>query len=139
MKQTKILIVDDRPENIFKLESILNEDHRTLLNATSGIEALLMAKLEPIDLILLDYHLDDMTGLDVARKLRENDATRNINIIFVTALNKSERKKLNEFEPGTVDFIFKPLDLEETQTKVYVFERIAVLQRELTEKVTQES
>jgi CheY-like chemotaxis protein len=103
------------------------------------METLLMAKLEPIDLILLDYHLDDMTGLDVARRLREDEVTKNINIVFVTALNKSERKKLNEFEPGTVDFIFKPLDLEETQTKVYVFERIAVLQRELTEKVTQAS
>jgi CheY-like chemotaxis protein len=139
MKQTKILIVDDRPENIFTLESILNEDHRTFLNATSGMETLLMAKLEPIDLILLDYHLDDMTGLDVARKLREDEVTKNINIVFVSTLKKSERKKLNEFEPGTVDFIFKPLDLEETQTKVHVFERIAVLQCELTEKVTQAS
>ena len=139
MKQTKILIVDDRPENIFTLESILNEDHRTFLNATSGVEALLMAKLEPIDLILLDYHLDDMTGLEVARKLREDNVTKNISIIFVTALNKSERKKLNEFEPGTVDFIFKPLDLEEAQTKVYVFERISLLQRELLDKVKQTS
>jgi two-component system, sensor histidine kinase and response regulator len=139
MKQTKILIVDDRPENIFTLESILNEDHRTFLNATSGMEALLMAKLEPIDLILLDYHLDDMTGLDVARKLREDEVTKNISIIFVTALNKSERKKLNEFEHGTVDFIFKPLDMEETQTKVFIFERISLLQRELMEKVKQTS
>ncbi|HOS47430.1 MAG TPA: response regulator [Bacteroidia bacterium] len=136
MHNSKILIVDDRPENILTLESILDEPHRTFINATSGMEALLMTKIDQVDLILLDYNLDDMTGFDVAKELRKNESTKNIPIIFVTAMSKNERKKLNAFEIGTVDFIFKPLDMEEMQIKVAVFEKMAIMQRLLTEKAS---
>lgn len=60
-RKTNILLVDDRPENLLTLESVFSEDHRDFLSATSGAEALLMCKLEKIDLILLDYRLEDMT------------------------------------------------------------------------------
>lgn len=136
MHNSKILIVDDRPENILTLESILDESHRTFINATSGMEALLMTKVDQVDLILLDYNLDDMTGFDVAQELRKNESTKNIPIIFVTAMSKNERKKLNAFEIGTVDFVFKPIDMEEMQIKVAVFERMAIMQRLLAEKVS---
>jgi two-component system, sensor histidine kinase and response regulator len=136
MHNSKILIVDDRPENILTLESILDESHRTFINATSGMEALLMTKIDQVDLILLDYNLDDMTGFDVAQELRKNESTKNIPIIFVTAMSKNERKKLNAFEIGTVDFVFKPIDMEEMQIKVAVFERMAIMQRLLAEKIS---
>lgn len=136
MNTSKILIVDDRPENILTLESILDESHRSFINATSGMEALLMTKVDPVDLILLDYNLDDMTGFDVAQELRKNESTKNIPIIFVTAMSKNERKKLNAFEIGTVDFIFKPLDMEEMQIKVAIFERMSLMQRQLTEQTS---
>ena len=136
MQNSKILIVDDRPENILTLESILDESHRTFINATSGMEALLMTKVDQVDLILLDYNLDDMTGFDVAQELRKNESTKNIPIIFVTAMSKNERKKLNAFEIGTVDFVFKPIDMEEMQIKVAVFERMAIMQRLLSEKIS---
>jgi DNA-binding response OmpR family regulator len=100
------------------------------------MEALLMTKIDQVDLILLDYNLDDMTGFDVAQELRKNESTKNIPIIFVTAMSKNERKKLNAFEIGTVDFIFKPLDIEEMQIKVAVFERMAIMQRLLSEKAS---
>jgi CheY-like chemotaxis protein len=136
MHNSKILIVDDRPENILTLESILDEPHRTFINATSGMEALLMTKVDQVDLILLDYNLDDMTGFDVAQELRKNESTKNIPIIFVTAMSKNERKKLNAFEIGTVDFVFKPIDIEEMQIKVAIFEKMAIMQRQLAIKTT---
>lgn len=136
MHNSKILIVDDRPENILTLESILDEPHRTFINATSGMEALLMTKIDQVDLILLDYNLDDMTGFDVAQELRKNESTKNIPIIFVTAMSKNERKKLNAFEIGTVDFVFKPIDIEEMQIKVAIFEKMAIMQRQLAIKTT---
>ncbi len=134
MQHSKILIVDDRPENILTIESVLNEPHRIFINATSGLEALLMTKIDQVDLILLDYNLDDMTGIEVAQGLRNNESTKHIPIIFVTAMCKDERKKLNIFEIGTVDFIFKPFEIEEIQIKVGIFEKMAMMQRQLFEK-----
>jgi len=128
MKNKTILIVDDRPENIFTLENILENSYRTMIKATTGNEAILLASVEDIDVVLLDYQLGDMNGLEVARAMRKNKRTAHIPILFVTALSKSERKKLNEFEPGTVDFIFKPIDIEEIGIKLAVFERMSELQ-----------
>jgi DNA-binding response OmpR family regulator len=77
-----------------------------------------------------------MTGFDVAQELRKNESTKNIPIIFVTAMSKNERKKLNAFEIGTVDFVFKPIDIEEMQIKVAIFEKMAIMQRQLAIKTT---
>ncbi|MFN8155295.1 MAG: response regulator [Bacteroidia bacterium] len=119
-----ILLVDDRPENLLTLESILSEPHRTFLSATSGAEALLMCNLEKIDLILLDYRLDDMNGMEVIRELRKNNPTAHIPVILVTALSKRESPVLDEFEPGTVDILHKPLDMFEARKKVDLYEDV---------------
>ncbi len=129
MSVTRILIADDRPENIFTLESILEESNRLFLCATSGSETLIMCSIEKIDLILLDYQLGDMHGLDVARSLRKDESTKHIPIIFVSAVSKEARQELREFEEGTVDFLFKPLDVDEARIKIAVFERIIKLTR----------
>jgi response regulator RpfG family c-di-GMP phosphodiesterase len=134
MNKTKILLVDDRIENLITLEHILDNSKREFINASSGAEALMITECENIGLIMLDYQLDDMTGIEVAQQLRNKSNTAHIPIIFVTALSKNERKKLSQFEEGTVDFLFKPIDIEETNTKVAIFERIAMLQERLAEK-----
>jgi two-component system, sensor histidine kinase and response regulator len=125
-----ILLVDDRPENLVALESILNEDHRKFLTATSGGEALLMTSLESIDLILLDYHLGEMNGIDVARKLRKQPATAHIPIIMVTAISQRETLPLEEFESGTIDVLRKPLDFQETRAKVSLYEDMSLLRKQ---------
>lgn len=125
-KKTKILIVDDRPENLLTLESILAEDHRTFISATSGREALLMTSLEEFDLIMLDYRLDDMTGIDVAESLRANSTTAHIPILLVTALTKRESPSLNHFEKETIDIIHKPLDFEIARNKTSQFEKLSL-------------
>lgn len=127
---TMILLVDDRPENLLTLESILSEDHRTFLSATSGAEALIMTGLEKIDLILLDYRLDDMTGIDVAHALRKQPATSHIPIVLVTALSKREIPDLSDFEAGTIDVLNKPLDLEEARAKIAIFEEMTFLYKD---------
>ena len=134
MENIKILLVDDRIENLITLEHILDNSKREFIKASSGAEALMITECETIDLILLDYQLDDMTGIEVANQLRSKPATQNIPIIFVTALSKNERKKLSLYEEGTVDFIFKPIDIEDTNTKVAIFERIVKLQHQLGDR-----
>lgn len=122
-KKTFILLVDDRPENLLTLESVLSEDHREFLSATSGAEALLMCDMESIDMILLDYKLDDMTGIEVARSLRSKVKTQHIPIVLVTALSKRECPSLDEFAPGTMDVLFKPLDIFEAREKIDALEQ----------------
>ncbi len=123
-QKTTLLLVDDRPENLLTLESILSEDNRHFLSATSGAEALLMCKMEKIDLILLDYRLDDMTGIEVINELRSDKSTQHIPVILVTALSKRESPSLEGFEPGTVDILHKPLDMFEARKKVDLFEEM---------------
>ena len=81
-----ILIVDDRPENLLSLESILENDNRNIYKALSGNEALRIALETDIALILLDVQMPEMDGFEVARLLAENSRTRDISIIFVTAI-----------------------------------------------------
>lgn len=128
-KKSNILLVDDRPENLVALESILSERHRLFLTATSGPEALLMTDLENIDLILLDYQLGDMNGIEVAKALRKQPRTAHIPIIFVTAVSKREQLPTSEFEAGTIDLLRKPLDLDETRAMVALYEEMALLRK----------
>ncbi|MBK7967223.1 MAG: response regulator [Bacteroidetes bacterium] len=129
-KDSILLLVDDRPENLLALESILNEDHRKFLTATSGSEALLMTDLENIDLILLDYHLGELNGIEVARQLRKRPSTAHIPIILVTAISKRESLTLEEFEAGTIDVLRKPLDFEETRAKVSLYEEMSLFRKQ---------
>lgn len=117
-----ILLVDDIPENLLTLESILESEHRNLIKAFSGQEALKISMEEEIDLILLDIQMPEMDGVEAAQLLRANPRTRHIPIVFVSAIAKSERPPLDGFEIGTIDFIPKPLDIEETRKRVAVFE-----------------
>ncbi len=119
-----ILIVDDRPENLLTLESIIEKDGRNIIKASGGNEALRLAIKENIGLILLDIQMPDIDGIEVAGLLRSNSKTRHIPIIFVSAVSKSERPILNQFEEGTIDCLNKPLDLEETKMKVSFYERL---------------
>lgn len=120
-----ILLVDDRPENILSLEEILAKDGRRFIKAESGNEALKQVlKNEDIGLIMLDVQMPDMDGFEVAHILKANSKTRDIAIIFVTAISNDERYVLKGFEEGAVDYLHKPLDVNITRAKVNVFERL---------------
>ncbi len=131
-KTFTILLVDDREENLISLEDILEAENRVFLKATSGNEALRLAlKNEQIGLIMLDVQMPEMDGFEVARLLKSNTKTRDISIIFVTAISKEEQYVLQGFGEGAVDYLQKPLDINVTKAKVNVFERLYFFQDEL--------
>lgn len=132
-----ILIVDDREENLISLEEMLEADNRYFIRATSGDEALKKALKENISLILLDVQMPGMDGFEVARLLKSNSKTKDIAIIFVTAISKEERFVLKGFEEGAVDYLHKPLDVDVTRAKVAVFERLYFAQKQLKDALVE--
>lgn len=131
-KNFTILLVDDRMENLLSLEQMLITDNRFFIHASSGNEALKQVlKHEDIGLIMLDVQMPDMDGFEVARLLKSNPRTKDISIIFVTAINKDEYHILKGFEKGAADYLAKPLDINVTRAKVDVFERLYFYQSEL--------
>ena len=129
-----ILLVDDRPENLLSLEEILLKEGRTFLKANSGNEALkLILKHERIGLIMLDVQMPEMDGFEVARILKSSPKTKDISIIFVTALSREEQYILKGFAEGAVDYLQKPLDINIVRAKVNVFEQLYFNQYRLKE------
>jgi signal transduction histidine kinase len=126
-----ILLVDDRIENLVSVEAALENSSRQFFKALSGEEALRIANTEEIGLILLDVQMPVMDGFSVARKLRENERTKDISIIFITAINREEKYLLQGFEEGAVDYLFKPLNINLLEAKIRVYERLYLQQREL--------
>lgn len=127
-----ILLVDDRPENLLVLEELLDNGSRQFIKATSGNEALKYAlKNDQIGLIMLDVQMPDMDGFEVAKFLKTNQKTRDISIVFVTAISKDEQYVMKGFEEGAVDYLSKPLDSNITKAKVNVFEQLWLYQQAL--------
>ncbi len=132
--QNKILLVDDREENIFSLEQMLLAPDRIFYHATSGNDALKIAFKEDISLILLDVQMPDMDGFETADLLKLNDKTRRIPVIFVTAINKDSKYVVKGLQGGAVDYLFKPLDVEITRSKVATLLQFMQQQTELDNK-----
>ncbi len=116
-----ILIVDDRPENLLALESILESPDLNIIKATSGNEALGMLLDYDVSLVLLDVQMPGMDGFETAELMRSNERTKNIPIIFVTAISKQRKHVFKGYEAGAVDYLYKPLDLEILKSKIKAF------------------
>ena len=121
MTKAKILIVDDRPENLFVLESLLDNADCAIVKATSGNEALSLMLDHEIALVLLDVQMPEMDGFEVAELMRGSEKTRFIPIIFVTAISKEQKCIFKGYEAGAVDYLFKPIEPIILQSKVRVF------------------
>ncbi|WP_423146213.1 sensor histidine kinase [Rubrolithibacter danxiaensis] len=132
-----ILLVDDIEENLICLEQLLQTENRTFIKASNGQEALKIASEQEIGLIMLDIQMPEMDGFEVARLLRLNPKTKDIAIIFVTAINKDDRFILQGFKEGAVDYLFKPLHVAITRAKVDVFEKLYLSQKELKDRIAE--
>jgi len=130
----KILLVDDRPENLYYLESMLAQDDREIITANSGEDALKIAFQENLSLILLDVQMPDMDGFEVAHMLKSTKQTRKIPIVFVTAISKEKKYMLQGLEEGAIDYLFKPLDIEITRAKVNMLLKLYAQQIEIEQK-----
>lgn len=138
LNEFTILLVDDRPENLISLEEMLAQEGRTFIKASSGNEALRQVlKNDRIGLIMLDVQMPDMDGFEVAQLLKLNPKTRDISIIFVTALSKEDQYVLKGFQEGAVDYLQKPLNTDITKAKVNVFEKLYFYQRNLKNTITE--
>lgn len=116
-KRLKILIVDDVPENIDILMEALKAEYK-IVAATCGEKALqLAASKNPPDLILLDIMMPGIDGYEVCQKLKQNEVTRGIPVIFVTAMGEIQ-DEAKGLEMGAIDYIMKPISPSLVKTRV---------------------
>ena len=120
-EKINILIVDNRPENIFALSEALSDPDLNVFDATSGNEALALTLEHDFTLVLMDVQMPELDGFETAELLRGKKETRNIPIIFVTVFNKEEKYEFKGYDAGAVDYVFKPLNHDILNTKVRVF------------------
>ncbi len=116
IRNSRILVVDDTDFNLIILSAILDREYG-VLTATAGPQAIAIAGAERPDLILLDIMMPDMDGFEVCRALKADAATRDIPIIFITALKGAEHTSQG-FAVGAVDYITKPFDDTEILARV---------------------
>lgn len=114
---SRILVVDDSSTNIVLLEAILNGQGYQIETAQSVKEAYSIIKKEPVNLILLDLLMPRVSGYDFLKEIKNNDATKDIPVIIVSAVADPENRK-KSLEMGALDFVNKPIDIQEFITKV---------------------
>jgi signal transduction histidine kinase len=118
----KILVVDDREDNLFSIETLLEKDNYTVIKANSGRAALkILLKQHDFSLILMDVQMPDMNGFETATIIYERDKLKQIPIIFITAHNQEEEQIFKGYRMGGVDYIYKPINPELLRAKVSVF------------------
>jgi two-component system, sensor histidine kinase and response regulator len=106
----RCLIVDDVAENLVALEALLKTEGVEVLTARSGPEALELLLKHEVALALLDVHMPDMDGFELAELMRGIERSRHVPIIFVTAASREAHRVFRGYETGAVDFLFKPID-----------------------------
>jgi signal transduction histidine kinase len=118
----KILLVDDRDDNLFSLETILEADGYQFVKANSGRQALKILLTEfDFALILMDVKMPNLNGFETAALIYEREKLKHIPIIFITANNYGEENVFKGYRSGAVDYIFKPINPELLRAKVGVF------------------
>jgi len=132
MAPPKILVVDDQPINVQLLKRKLEKESMVILTAYNGSDALEIVSREHPDLILLDVMMPDMDGIEVCQRIQAKEETRSIPIIFITA-RTSKEGKLEGLGAGAVDYITKPIDLDETLARVQTQLRVVMINREMQE------
>jgi PAS domain S-box-containing protein len=117
-----VLIVDDEPSNLLALEAILEPlENVRMVRAGSGVEALKHALKTEFCVLLLDVQMPEMDGFETARLLRMRKRTRDVPIIFLTAISKDASFVARGYDVGAVDYLCKPYDPDVLRTKVATF------------------
>lgn len=132
-QQANILVVDDTPENLHLLVGILKEKGYKVRPAPSGRLALVGAQIFPPDLILLDIRMPEMDGYEVCSRLKSDERTKDIPVIFISALS-DVIDKVKAFNVGGVDYINKPFQQEEVLARVSTHLANKYLQKSLLSK-----
>ena len=123
-----VLVVDDTPANLGLVVECLEGNNLRVAVARDGAEALRRAELVQPDLILLDVMMPGIDGFETCRKLKAIEKTRDIPVIFMTSLTRTE-DKITGFRAGAVDYITKPLQVEEVAARVNTHLKLRALQK----------
>lgn len=131
--KANILVVDDQPDNLRVLSSMLKERGYSVRKALSGHMALTACQTEPPDLVLLDINMPEMDGYEVCACLKADEKTRDISVIFISVLD-DVFDKIKAFRVGGIDYITKPFQTEEVVIRVENQLTIKQLQIRLKQK-----
>ena len=121
MNKSKILIVNDREENLVALEQLLCDLDVEIVRALSGNEAISKTLESEFVIALLDVQMPEMDGFETLKLLRKNKQTKNLPVIFITTTYHDEYSKIKGIERGAVDFLIKPIVPELLLGKIRVF------------------
>jgi signal transduction histidine kinase len=121
MTVPRILLVDDRPDNLLALRAVLEPLGLDLVEAASGEEALRHLLAGEFALIILDVQMPGLDGFETARLIRGRERTRYVPIIFLTAISGEPEHYQRGYESGAVDYVYKPFEPEILRAKVSVF------------------
>ena len=113
----ELLIVDDNPENLRVLSSMLKQEGYVVRAAKNAKQALASINSSEPDLMLLDVHMPEMDGFELCRQIKTRPQFQYLPILFLSALNDTFNKKKG-FEAGAVDYMTKPFDIEEVKIRI---------------------
>jgi CheY-like chemotaxis protein len=130
----KVLLVDDRRDNLLALEAILQGLPVQSVSAHSGEEALKQLLVNDFALILLDAQMPGMDGFETARHIKRRERTRHVPIIFLTAADRDAHLALRGYAAGAVDYLTKPFDPWVLRAKVSVFVELWAKTQQLAEQ-----
>ena len=139
MNETKanILLVDDHPENLLALETVLAGLGQNLVRADSSMAALRCVLKQDFAVILLDVQMPEMDGFEAASLIRERERSKHTPIIFLTAIGKSDPDVFKGYSVGAVDYLFKPFTPEILKSKVAVFVELFKMRERVQQQAEQ--
>jgi len=135
LEPSKLLIVDDLPDNLRALDALIRDERRLVFHAHSGEEALALLLEHEFALAILDVQMPGMDGFELAEMMRATSRTRNIPIMFVSAAGRELNYSFKGYESGAVDFLYKPLDPDAVRGKVNVFVSLDQQRREVARQM----
>lgn len=132
--KVNLLLIDDKEENLIALEALIERNDINIFKTTSPNHALKLAWENDIAIALVDVQMPEMDGFELVELLKSNPKTKDILVIFVTAISKESKYAVRGLSAGAVDYLYKPLDPYITSAKVDSFVQLAMSQRELVKK-----
>ena len=135
-ERPSVLLVDDRAENLTAMEAALSPLDYRIVTAISGEDALRELLLGDFSLVILDVQMPGIDGFETARAIKGRPRTKDVPILFLTAIGRDEDHRLHGYETGAVDFLFKPISAELLRAKASVFVQLHEQRVELERKTT---
>ena len=135
--ETRILVVDDVPQNLVAIAALLARPGVRILQARSGTEALETLLVEDVALALIDVQMPQMDGFELAELIRGSERTRHTPLIFLTASASDPGRTFRGYEAGAVDFLHKPIDPQVLRSKVDVFVELDTQKRAMAAQLDQ--